>query len=1270
MGSAEVATQPTNMAARILYDAMMADPSSDAFKVLPDPFLYPEYYTCIARPVAIADMLYYINHGRYTLTDMARDVRRMLANAKQYNDSHARIYQDAIALERVVRRVCKELEKEGADSDEDATCVQSCMTLSCSPSVAVFALLVAHLTFYQSVTACATNSFMLCRYARTNRDRSWYEHTERDNARQWIATQQKRAAAAALRAGKPTAEQVELDGQFVDFVKDGDLFRRGVENPVVFHQRKLGRMRSSGGAGASKGKGGAASTAAASSAAALGDSNSNATGRKRARPEDDGLLPLNAAYPPPTALPPGAGDAPGSIGAPIAQTARDAYLAYCRSKGMDVGADSDDSSSEEEVGRRRRLDGIFTSSKIGKAVLSMSAAQGADLDGSDVFSRWRVGGVLAQPPLPAHVGAYLSAPPRGTHKLLCRLCAPSLLQGVTYGRKGIDEGGGRLGATKHHKPAVMVPRFRELSTLHLQGIRYDAPFETAMAASAAAAAAAGASGKQQPAAGFSARSGATGSARLSVAEAISSPVRGGSSKLPSVQSPAVIIGLDGYSADSRSRAAAGRGRSARVGASAAPPKGRAKAVYARLSKLSRELGVPLAVDPALLSRGSRPTATAVEPSASAGRAGAARVVGRGGKRAAPSRAHMEDSGGEADEEAGSGEDEEEVEESGHRGAAGRDSRRGGLSRRGGAAVAGAAVKSSTRSRSAATAASARRTGRFGRIEQADAEEELEEGDADEDDADADTAAGTDASDVEAEEEDDDEEDDDDENDDDDDEEEEDDDDDDEDENDDESDSENGLSAYESGWEGSDALASSISGGAGASMQPLTPDPSLDAGGYNADISSAFWTNFVGKKADINAHPDGIVNLSRVAARLAKAGRTLESLAAETGVRLPKETAAATPWAAVAASSAAAGGSTSGVVGTGTSGWAASAEAAAPPAPPSLETVAVNAFPFEKWLIRRRLHYCETHGSDAPDINPVVREFSAPAASLLLHVLGRVPPEREEADAEAAAEAAALPVTAGLMSAPSFPGVPGGYFQPWRRGRARAYPATPTSRIAASNQAVAISLLQGASLAAAAAVIRADSPTNGPPIGKKRKLDKRGRPPGRGKAGGRQAAPTAGPKKFLPTMLGAQLDVRDSSGQWWLAQVVDVETVPPPKDPSAPRPLPASHPVRRMQVHYYGWPEEYDEWIEAPTPAVIAALNNPAEPQAPAVRAALASLRIAPPMTHSALVSNRCAVCSNTKAGQLLFCDAEGCGRAYHMQCVKPKLTKVPTGAWYCNEHSR
>ena len=37
--------------------------------------------------------------SRYTLTDIQRDIRRMIANAKKYNKPEAAVYQDSLELE-------------------------------------------------------------------------------------------------------------------------------------------------------------------------------------------------------------------------------------------------------------------------------------------------------------------------------------------------------------------------------------------------------------------------------------------------------------------------------------------------------------------------------------------------------------------------------------------------------------------------------------------------------------------------------------------------------------------------------------------------------------------------------------------------------------------------------------------------------------------------------------------------------------------------------------------------------------------------------------------------------------------------------------------------------------------------------------------------------------------------------------------------------------------------------------------------------------------
>jgi hypothetical protein len=118
----------------------------------------------------------------------------------------------------------------------------------------------------------------------------------------------------------------------------------------------------------------------------------------------------------------------------------------------------------------------------------------------------------------------------------------------------------------------------------------------------------------------------------------------------------------------------------------------------------------------------------------------------------------------------------------------------------------------------------------------------------------------------------------------------------------------------------------------------------------------------------------------------------------------------------------------------------------------------------------------------------------------------------------------------------------------------------------------------------------------------------------------------------------------------------------------------------IHVHYAGWPEEYDEWVPLPPQEVIDAVAATAGAGTdgkaaaalarlpPPLRTAVSTCRLAPPMTRSELVTTTCTVCANKRAGQLVFCDASGCGRAYHLSCHKPPLAAVPKGRWVCSAH--
>ena len=148
--------------------------------------------------------------------------------------------------------------------------------------------------------------------------------------------------------------------------------------------------------------------------------------------------------------------------------------------------------------------------------------------------------------------------------------------------------------------------------------------------------------------------------------------------------------------------------------------------------------------------------------------------------------------------------------------------------------------------------------------------------------------------------------------------------------------------------------------------------------------------------------------------------------------------------------------------------------------------------------------------------------------------------------------------------------------------------------------------------------------------------------------------------FQPAQLGALVDVRASTGGWWLAQVVDVRDV-------AAR---TAGKAAEIRVHYQGWGEEFDEWVPVPDAAVLAAILQPPAARPLALRTAAGAARVAPAVTRSSHVVASCSACHNRRAGDLLFCDAAACGRAYHAQCLKPALATIPAGAWYCPLHTK
>ena len=195
-----------NLASRRLYSYLLGDSSYGPFLNKPDPEEYQDYYKTIAKPIALEDMwesMAGVGHGRYTLSDMQRDFRRMISNAKKYNRTDSLIYQLAVTLERVCRKGVKEIEQDGMDDgDED------------------------------------------CLYMKINlRDRKYYEAQQRDNAilfeQKVLAKRRNAIAVINMLHADPKEEEAKKDADLeVDyFVNDSLVFLRGCESSPSFALR-------------------------------------------------------------------------------------------------------------------------------------------------------------------------------------------------------------------------------------------------------------------------------------------------------------------------------------------------------------------------------------------------------------------------------------------------------------------------------------------------------------------------------------------------------------------------------------------------------------------------------------------------------------------------------------------------------------------------------------------------------------------------------------------------------------------------------------------------------------------------------------------------------------------------------------------------------------------------------------------------------------------------------------------------------------------------
>lgn len=1107
----------------------------------------------------------------------------------------------------------------------------------------------------------------VCSYTKTNAERRHWQRKEHESAQAKMRSNaSRRATAAALKAQRDD-EKIAMDELVASFCADKDLFHRGVENFVIYHNRKLGRHVSSGSGGAGAGAGAgaskatqppmtkarkAAATAASSYGASSSSSSSAGAASGSAGDEGGGVKPpLGAAHIPPP-LPPPANPrdaAPGSINNPLGRTAKEDYLDWKAAEEEAGSSDSEGGYSGSGLVRKKAGAAASNASAVHPAhTLHDAAAElysrfGADdillypaEGGGKAYLRLTATGARMPhahaPPLLAAMPAEYVLPDKGTkHHKMCKLCNPQLLEDEVYGRNlasaavnGLQPSGSgteaaasaaflataAIVASLNRKKDVPTPHFKELSILHLQGIRYDT-VDGAQGPSSAtkqdkgggggsrsSSASAKVTGKKRRRTSVSSAEDSDGAGGapppamrspapyrkggLSATTAAASSASVDSSGFPvsrSLASPAVIIGVDGFdNAGSRS------GKKGGSGSVTADPK------YAKLSKLSRELGVALAVDPTTFGAkkgkagssgsGSASSSSSAAAASAGGHGSASKSSSSGGKRSASRSSAMtdEDSEGEdADDEGLS------------------------LSERKRASAASAA-SSSAASSSASSAAAATALPRKMVHRSA---------------------------------------------------------------------SRSAVSSFASASATASVSSASASGGAGAgaSQQALVPNPALDAHGYTGSISKDFWLNFTQQRAAINNHGD-------VVPAIIKALQKAEKQRAMAGVTGAGSSGGGGGAAAATPSGAGGGGpgSRGGAVSQGSFAFMSPTAASGGSLPP-VPHLEDDRAAVEKWLIRRRLHYCETHVSDcmaespidadfllanplAPYLTPLVEADRAKKGIALSPAISRI------SDVAAAATPAPLSAAAGLLAPGSLGIIPGSGISAAGRGRGRGRGMlgrpgllSPTAKGAQSNIALAFSLMRGESTPGAAT-----------PASKAGGGGSRTGSAGKGRSGaGRAFIPP-----FEPRVLGETVDVQDDRGSWWLATIVDVAREGGSSSGSGGGGG-TEGTVTSVKVHYQGWHEDFDEWVAVPSTELIEAIQQEGvdgKHLSSAVRAGIAASRILPAGTRSKPASNVCCVCDNAKSGDLLFCDHPECGRAYHLQCTKPQLKKVPSGTWYCALHRK
>jgi hypothetical protein len=266
----------------------------DVFWDLPDPMVFPDYYSLIQRPICLAHIARKVHGtppsdeassdtidsesseegmassrgGRFGLSALMRDLRRMSSNAKRYNSSQSRAYQYSLGLDRAIIALSRFMTVGGQLTPEEhhrawrgrgtasphpphhtqaisAALPRKNISAWASSSGPPLHLLMSAANSLELALEASDESDEESDYARSVRHRPTLEAQEREVARQVRERNGAMRAAEFLSGPRKDSPQWVLVQVQRALESDPHVLMRGAESYIGFHEKRLGRSLTS-----------------------------------------------------------------------------------------------------------------------------------------------------------------------------------------------------------------------------------------------------------------------------------------------------------------------------------------------------------------------------------------------------------------------------------------------------------------------------------------------------------------------------------------------------------------------------------------------------------------------------------------------------------------------------------------------------------------------------------------------------------------------------------------------------------------------------------------------------------------------------------------------------------------------------------------------------------------------------------------------------------------------------------------------------------------